>query len=56
MRFDGEIAGKLKIRDKLFKKSRHCKIYKDARNDAQRIIKQKKPSKFEWVLDSIRIL
>ena len=47
MRFDGEIAGKLKIRDKLFKKSRHWEIYKEARNDAQRTIKQKKPSKFD---------
>ena len=51
--FDREIAEKLSIRDKLFKKFRSSrlnidwKIYKEARNDVQRIIKQKKKRYFE---------
>ena len=46
--FDREIVEKLSIRDKLFKKFKSSclnidwEIYKEARNDVQRTIKQKK--------------
>ena len=46
--FGREIAEKLNMKDKLFKKSKSSplnidwKIYKEARNDVQRKIKQKK--------------
>ena len=46
--FDGEIAEKLSIRDKLFKKFKLSRldidweISKEARNDVQRTIKQQK--------------
>ena len=50
--FDREIAEKLSIRDKLFKKFKSSRlnidweIYKEARNEVQRTIKQKKNSIF----------
>ena len=51
--FDREIAEKLSIREKLLKKlnpsrlSIYWKIYKEARNDVQKTIKQKKKTYFE---------
>ena len=51
--FDREIAEKLSIRDKLFKKFKSSclnidwEIYKEARNDVQRTIKQKKKQYLE---------
>ena len=51
--FDREIAEKLSVRDKLFKKFKSSrlnidwKIYKDAKNDVQRTMKQKKKQYFE---------
>ena len=51
--FDREIAEKLSIREKLLKKlnpsrlSIDWKIYKEARNDVQKTIKQKKKTYFE---------
>ena len=51
--FDREIAEKLSIRDKLFKKFKSCRlnidweIYKEARNEVQRTIKQKKKQYLE---------
>ena len=51
--FDKQIAVKLSIRDKLFKKYKSsrlnidCEIYKEARNDVQRTIKQKKKQYLE---------
>ena len=51
--FDREIAEKLSIRVKLFKKFKsnhlntYLEIYKEARNDVQRTIKQKKKQYFE---------
>ena len=51
--FDREIAEKLSIRDKLFKKFKSSRlnidweIYKEARNEVQRTIKQKKKQYLE---------
>ena len=51
--FDREIAEKLSIREKLLKKlnpsrlSIDWEIYKEARNDVQKTIKQKKKTYFE---------
>ena len=51
--FDTEITKKLSLRDKLFKKFKSSRlnifweIYKEARNDAQRLIKHKKKKYFE---------
>ena len=51
--FDRKIAEKLSIRDKLFRKSKSSclnidwEIYKEARNEAQRTIKEKKKLYFE---------
>ena len=51
--FDREIAEKLSIRDKLFKKFKSSRlnidweIYKEARSDVQRTIKRKKKQYFE---------
>ena len=53
--FDKEIAEKLSIRDKLFKKfeSSHLnidwEIYKQARNEVQKTIKQKKKQYLEKI-------
>ncbi len=51
--FDGEIAEKIAIRDKLFKKYKKSRLhidkdlYKDARNQVQNVIKRKKKTFFE---------
>ena len=51
--FGREIAEKLNLRDKLFKKfkssrlNRDWEIYKEARNDVQQLIKYKKKKYFE---------
>ena len=51
--FDREIAEKLSLRDKLFKKFKSSRlnidweIYKETRNDVQRLIKYKKKKYFE---------
>ena len=51
--FDWEIAEKFSIRDKLFEKFKssrlniHWEIYKEARNEVQRTIKQKKKQYLE---------
>ena len=51
--FDGEVAEKIAIRDKLFKKFKKSKlhvdkdIYREARNNVENIIKSKKKSYFE---------
>ena len=57
--FDKEIAKKLSIRDKLFKKFKSSRlnidweIYKEARNEVQRTIKQKKKQYLEEKLSEI---
>ena len=57
--FDREIAEKLSIREKLLKKlnpsrlSIDWEIYKEARNDVQKTIKQKKKTYFEEKLSEI---
>ena len=51
--FDREIAEKLSLRNKLFKKFKSSRlniaweIYKEARNDVQRLVKYKKKKHFE---------
>ena len=55
--FDREIAEKLSLRDKLFKKFKSSRlnigweIYKEARNDVQRLIKYKKKKYFDKKAD-----
>ena len=55
-KFDREIADKLSIRDKLFKKLKPSRlsidweIYKEARNEVQKTIKQKKKQYLEETL------
>ena len=50
--FDGEVAEKIAIRDKLFKKFKKSRLqidkdlYRDARNDVENLLKSKKKLKY----------